>query len=137
MSDDRRNQDRAPDGSRKEKGRPATAAEQAAGQLRKRTEKGGRSEESLARQNRILLAILRSMSAGVVVAHETGKFLLFNPEAERIFGIGAIDGPPAEWAQRYGCYLTDRVTLFPADQLPLARAIRGEEVEEMEMFVRN
>src|SRR5438094_10448114 len=93
-------------------------------------EKVGRSEESPSRQHRILLAILRSMSAGVVVAHRSGKFLLFNPEAERIFGFGATRTSPAEWAQCYGCYLPDRVTPYPPDQLPLVRAIRGEDVEE-------
>src|SRR5206468_12775452 len=44
---------------------------------------------------------------------------------------------PAEWAQRYGCYLPDRSTPFPPEQLPLVRAIRGEDVEETEIFVRN
>jgi two-component system sensor histidine kinase/response regulator len=96
-----------------------------------------RNRDPLGKQNRVLLAILRSMSAGVVVAHETGKFLLFNPEAERIFGLGAADVPPQEWPKYYGCFLPDRVTLFPAQQLPLARALRGEEVPETEIFVRN
>jgi PAS domain S-box-containing protein len=96
-----------------------------------------RNPDALGKQNRILLAILRSMSAGVVVAHETGKFLLFNPEAERIFGLGATEAPPQEWSKYYGCYLPDRLTLFPADQLPLVRALRGEDVPETEMFVRN
>jgi hypothetical protein len=36
----------------------------------------------------------------------------------------------------YGLYLEDMVTPFPADQLPLARAIRGES-SSAEMFVRN
>src|SRR5579871_111693 len=137
MSDERRNQDEPSDGSKKDRGHRSSTAEQAAGQQRQRTDRAGRSHESFARQNRILLSILRSMSAGVVVAHETGKFLLFNPEAERIFGIGPVDAPPKEWAERYGCYLADRVTPFPAEQLPLARAIRGEDVEETEIFVRN
>src|SRR5262249_21957696 len=52
-------------------------------------------------------------------------------------GTGAPGGPVGDWAKRYGCYLPDRVTPFPGDQLPLARAIRGEEVEETEIFVRN
>jgi PAS domain S-box-containing protein len=89
------------------------------------------------RQARILQAILRSMGAGVVVADENGKFLLFNPTAEQILGIGAEDVPPAEWSKRYGCYLPDQVTLYPSEQLPLARAIRGEEVNDAEVFIRH
>jgi PAS domain S-box-containing protein len=137
MSDEKRNRDPLPEGSTKETSHRPTRSAPAAGDQRQAAQSAGRSEESLGKQNRILLAILRSMSAGVVVAHETGKFLLFNPEAERIFGIGATDTPPREWAQRYGCYLPDRVTPFPPEQLPLVRALSGEDVEETELYVRN
>jgi two-component system, sensor histidine kinase and response regulator len=137
MSDERRNPDPLPEGSTKGRGHRSTRSAQGSSDEGHSAEKGKRSEDSLGKQTRILMAILRSMSAGVVVAHETGKFLLFNPEAERIFGIGATDTPPSEWAQRYGCYLPDRVTPFPPEQLPLVRALRGEDVEETELFVRN
>ena len=72
----------------------STAVDQAAGDVQPPAPKGGRAPKSPDKQNRILLAILRSMSAGVVVAHKSGKFLLFNPEAERIFGVGAIERHP-------------------------------------------
>jgi PAS domain S-box-containing protein len=41
-----------------------------------------------------------------------------------------------EWSPHYGLYLSDTVTVFPSDQLPLARAIRGE-ANSAVMFVRN
>jgi PAS domain S-box-containing protein len=136
MSDESRKQESRPEGTT-DAGRRSTRADPAAGDTRPRASRGGRNQELLDKQNRVLLAILRSMSAGLVVAHETGKILLFNPEAERIFGMGAIEAPPAEWAERYGCYLPDRMTPFPPEQLPLVRALRGEEIDEAEMFVRN
>jgi PAS domain S-box-containing protein len=105
--------------------------------LQERADELARSEDALRRQTRILQAVLRSMSAGVVVAHETGKFLLFNPAAERILGLGPADISPAEWSKRYGCYLPDRVTAYPPEQLPLARAIRGEESDDVEIYVRH
>src|SRR5437667_51538 len=83
--------------------------------LRERAEPLGHFEDA-ARQARILQAILRSMGAGVVVADENGKFLLFNPAAEQILGIGPEDVSPAEWSQRYGCYLPDQLTLYPSEQ---------------------
>ncbi len=106
-------------------------------ELRERAEQLAKSEDALRGQSRIFQAILRGMSTGVVVANEKGKFLLFNPAAESILGIGATDVSPAEWSKRYGCYLPDRVTLFPAEQLPLARAIRGEEVDDEVIFIRH
>src|ERR1051326_230138 len=46
-------------------------------ELQRRAEQLEQSEEALRRQTRILQAVLRSMGAGVVVAHESGRFLLF------------------------------------------------------------
>src|SRR4029453_7963038 len=63
--------------------------------------------------------------------------LLFNPMAERMFGMGATRTSSSEWSHLYGLYLPDKVTLFPHDQLPLTRSIRGEEVNDVEMFVRH
>jgi PAS domain S-box-containing protein len=116
---------------------PARQLEKTLAEEQERAEQLAQAEQSLRKQVRILHAIFRHMSAGVVVAHESGKFLLFNPEAERILGMGTTNAPPAEWSQHYGCYLPDRVTPYPSDQLPLARAIQGEEVEDTEIFVQN
>ena len=106
-------------------------------ELRQRALQLEQSEDALRRQTRILQAILRSMGSGVIVAHETGKFLLFNPAAEQILGIGAADLTPAEWSQHYGCYLPDQVTPYPPDRLPLSRAIQGEDVQDTTVFIRN
>src|SRR6266446_2075335 len=125
------------DSSEKAAAAQSRRLEQSLEELRDRAEQLTRSEEALRRQTRILQAILRSMGAGVIVAHDTGKFLLFNPAAEQILGIGAADLSPAEWSRHYGCFLPDRVTPFPPDRLPLSRAIHGEDVEETEVFIRN
>ena len=66
-----------------------------------------------------------------------GRFLCFNAAAQRILGSGPVDATPSEWPQAYGFYLSDRRTLFPAAEFPLARAMRGESVPEVEIFVRN
>lgn len=95
------------------------------------------SEQNLQRQTGILKLVLNSISDGVVVADEHGKFLIWNPAAEEIIGLGAQERPVADWSNAYGLFLLDRVTPFPADQLPLARAIRGETVSGVELFIRN
>lgn len=45
-----------------------------------------------------LRAVFENLTDGLVVADEQGRFLFFNPEAERILGIGARDTSPAEWS---------------------------------------
>ena len=48
-----------------------------------------RSERALRHQTDILTSILNSMGDAVIVADRDGKFLVFNPAAERMFGAGA------------------------------------------------
>ena len=96
-----------------------------------------RAAEQLSDTNEILQSILSNMGDAVIVADKGGHFLVFNPAAERMFGKGAMQMPFTEWSQLYGLYLADKITPFPQDQLPLARSIRGEEVDNVEMFVRH
>src|SRR5437868_13749292 len=97
---------------------------------------GDQTAGDLAQVNEILEAILSNMGDAVIVAGRDEKFLIFNPAAQRIFGEGATDTTSTNWPLRHGLYLPDKVTLFPSDQTPLARAIRGEETNRVEMFVR-
>ena len=93
--------------------------------------------EELSRTNDILRSVLSNMGDAVIVADKEGKFLVFNPMAERMFGTDALQMPSNEWSHRYGLYLPDKASLFPHDQLPLTRSIRGEEVNDVEIFVRH
>ncbi len=95
-----------------------------------------RSREALENQTRMLQSVLDSMEEGLVAADEQGKFIIWNPAAVKILGLGATNLPSQEWAAHYGLYLQDMVTPFPVDQLPLMRAIRGEN-STTQMFVRN
>jgi len=84
-----------------------------------------------------LKSIIHNLSEGVIVADRRGRFLYFNRMAESILGIGAVDVVPGEWQSVYGCFRPDGVTPFPAQELPLTRALTGEVVGETEMCIRN
>ena len=90
-------------------------------------------------QNQVQLTdtIFNSISDGVVAVDTNGTFTIFNQGAESILGIGPIDTTPDKWSDSYGFFFPDRVTPFPADELPLTRALKGEASDEVEMFVRN
>ncbi len=94
-------------------------------------------ESSLQQQTNILRMILDKMSEAVIVADEQEKFIVFNAAAERMFGSGATDTTSQQWSQQYGVFLPDQVTLVAAQDLPLIRAIRGEKVDNLEVFVRH
>jgi PAS domain S-box-containing protein len=88
-------------------------------------------------QQHILHAILDSIGHGVAVVDEHGRFLIFNPAAQAILGLGATDTTPEQWSEQYGLYRSDQVTPYPAAELPLVRAMRGESVNAAEIFVRH
>jgi PAS domain S-box-containing protein len=117
---------------RDEQGRPQAA-------LEINTDITGRkqAEEALRRQTEILRSILANMADAVIAADEHEHLLVSNPAAERLFGAGAAHTTSRQWPEQYGLYLPDMVTPYPGDQLPLARAIRGEAVADAELFVRN
>jgi PAS domain S-box-containing protein len=94
-------------------------------------------EESVARQAKVLESIFENLGDGVVVADQDGNFVLFNPAAERILGLGMTDVSKEKWTEVYGAYYPDRVTPFPWDEMPLARALLGKETRETEMFIRH
>jgi PAS domain S-box-containing protein len=95
------------------------------------------SAQALSEQTSLLRLVLESIGDGVVVSDENGKFLVFNPAAERILQVGPTDEGIDQWTQTYGIYLPDKVTPYPPHELPLARAIRGESVDAAELFMRH
>jgi PAS domain S-box-containing protein len=105
-------------------------------ELGKQAEELARSRQALEDKTLMLQSVLDSMSEGLVVADVEGKFILWNPAADKLLGLGAANIGTQESNQHYGLYLPDNLTPFPADKLPLARAIQGEASRAV-MFVRN
>ncbi len=103
--------------------------------LEERATELARSETALREQTHILQSVLACMGDGVIVADREGRFIVFNPAAERIVGHGRMDAPPTEWSRQYQIYLPDRVTPYPIADLPLVRAIRGESVDQAELYI--
>jgi signal transduction histidine kinase/response regulator RpfG family c-di-GMP phosphodiesterase len=95
------------------------------------------SEAAYRQQTKILRSVLDSMGDAVMVAHEGGKIMLLNPAAEQLADAGASETPLSKWSERYGIYRPGTATLYPADELPLARAMRGETADGIELYVQN
>jgi sigma-B regulation protein RsbU (phosphoserine phosphatase) len=99
---------------------------------------GKQARERLERRHaRLMNIILESLNDGIIVADTTGKILTANMAATSIAGRGATDIPPSAWSEMYGLFVPGTEELFPADELPLARAIRGETTDGVEVLVRN
>jgi signal transduction histidine kinase/CheY-like chemotaxis protein len=88
----------------------------------------------LREQKMKLDATIASMADAVLVADENGQIILANPAAKAMFGeiqsVGSKD-----WKRRNPILLPDGVTLFPTGETPMARAIRGESVDNLEIVL--
>ncbi len=93
--------------------------------------------EDLREQLQLMEAVCDNLNEGIVVVSPMGKILFVNKTVERIFGTWIITPDQNEWSKTFGIYYPDIKTPIPVEQLPLTRALYGEETEEMEAFVQN
>lgn len=124
--------------SRDEIGHLEVALQKTSELLRERDGRLAESQAAYAKQNAVLQSILDRMGDGVIVVNGQGEVLVFNPAAEAIIGLAPHRrGGPADWVVEYGMFMPDTVTPYRPEDLPLARAMRGEIVDSVEVFVRN
>jgi PAS domain S-box-containing protein len=84
------------------------------------------SQRALKTQTFMLQSVLDSMVEGLVAVDEHGKFILWNPAADKIMGLGPTNLPSGEWSAHYGLFLPDTITPIPPGETPLERTLRGE-----------
>ena len=63
-------------------------------ELSRQAEELARSRQAVENQTLMLRSVLDSMAEGLAAADEQGKFVLWNPAAERILGLGATELAP-------------------------------------------
>ncbi|HZF52453.1 MAG TPA: STAS domain-containing protein [Polyangiaceae bacterium] len=80
--------------------------------------------------------IMNSIVDAVIVADAQGKIVMSNAAAEPTLRLLGVENVAEEWKQSTSFFRSDGVTPLPGDELPLARAMRGENVDNMEIYVR-
>ena len=116
--------------------RDITEQKRSEADLAQQAEELRRSRQALETQTFMLQSVLDSMVEGLVAADEHGKFILWNPAAEKIMGLGAANLPSTEWSAHYGLFLPDTITPIPPGETPLERTLRGE-TGTTEIFLRH
>lgn len=80
----------------------------------------------------ILESVLANLDDGIVITDHQGRPMHINAAGAKILGIDATKTDAvSHWFAN--AYLTDGSTPYPASQLPLTRAMRGENVEREEI----
>lgn len=96
----------------------------------------GPETAGLAELPRLLQAVLTQQTIGVMILAQDGKILLFNSLADRIFGLSLAD--TTSQGVQSGCELfnEDKVTPYNGGSMPWHRSVKGEDVPQMQLFVK-
>jgi PAS domain S-box-containing protein len=87
-------------------------------------------------QSRILRSVLQSMGEAVIVADQEGNVMLTNMAAAHFAGPPKPEPHAVEsCAAPQHLFKSDGVTPYEGHELPLARAVRGEAVDQEEMLI--
>lgn len=88
--------------------------------------------ETVARERE---AILSQLGEAVILADADGKLTFVNEAAERLHGVKLLGVGPEEYTDTYHLLTEDGLPHPPAD-LPLARAVKGETVNEARWLIK-
>jgi len=94
-------------------------------------------ELQLSEQRALAEGLLDNIKAGVAVCNEQGELTRFNDTAVLWHGLDVRQLPPEQWSTHYSLYRADGVTELRNDETPLARAWRGEVIENEEICLHS
>ncbi len=104
---------------------------------RKRLENERLEAEKQLRTSEIQLGlILENIGEGVVVTDTRQRVVLSNRMAEEILATDN-NSRSTNWAKRYEIYYPDGETVFPAQDLPIEKALRGSDTEDTEIILHD
>jgi PAS domain S-box-containing protein len=83
----------------------------------------------------LMQAAMNALGDAIIVTDAEGKLLLFNSAADRILPLGMVEVPISEWSSYGGFLEPDMHTPLSAAELPPVRALRGEVVDDCEIYL--
>ncbi len=94
------------------------------------------AHEELERSSSVLQSTFNSMAEAVLVIDTEGRVLLNNPAARKMLGYRPGMTIPQIRARSSAVFAGDGVTPLSVEELPAARALRGEEFDNLEIVSR-
>lgn len=92
--------------------------------------------EQQAVQDRVFLsAVLEAIEDGIVACGPDGKLTLFNRATREFHGLSLRSLGAEQWAGEYDLYRADGKTRLPREEIPLFRALSGEQVHNAELVI--
>ena len=94
-------------------------------------------EQALQHQASLTSSILNSMAGAVVVADLSGRLTMANPAAQHLLNVRPLETDPDQSITSYDLIQPDGATVYPYEQRPTLRALKGEHVDNLISFVRH
>jgi PAS domain S-box-containing protein len=82
-------------------------------------------------------AICGSLMEGIIIAASNSSFLYWNGPARYMLGNKQKDVAPDEWAREYGLYDLKGERYLHREEIPLVRALKGEEFHDYRFLTKN
>jgi integral membrane sensor domain MASE1 len=95
-----------------------------------------RTEAEMRRQKDLLQSILDSMGESVIVVDVAGRLVQFNPAARKAHGMEGEPSHIDDLERDAHTFLADGVTPCPRDQIPVIRALQGEDCDGVPLVIR-
>ncbi len=89
-----------------------------------------------ANQSLLLSSVFASVSDGISVFDRHGNVLLRNAAAEALLGPELAAANPTSWGESR-CFFRPDGSPFPSEELPVVRALRGEDVPGVDVLLRS
>lgn len=108
--------------------------------LSKKLENEKKEADKLVRLNEMKLKlILENIGEGIIVTDTQKQIVLSNHMAEEIIGIKQDAKSPTtlDWSAKYDLYYPDNQTVFPIQNLPLEKALKGEVSDDVEVIIED
>lgn len=93
------------------------------------------AEQTLRDEREFTRILLENLADGVVACDAQAKLVLFNRMARQWHGVAVAELPPEQWPSHYDLRTEDGSRLLTIDEVPLARAFRGERVRDVPMSI--
>ena len=93
------------------------------------------SEAARAKSEAQYREVIDALPVGVMLANQAAEFMILNPAQQRLVG-GITDHLDGDVTRAYGVFMADGETPLPMNESGMARALRGDAIEE-EVIIRN
>ena len=91
--------------------------------------------DELAQKTRLLESVVESIGEGLVAVDTAGEYVVFNSEAQKI--VGNEGETTSSKSGSIALFYEDQETKVPDEELPIVRALNGERVDDVIMYIRN